>query len=75
VWEWVQDCWHDDYKGAPTDGSAWLEAGEGDCGKRVIRGGSWNDDPGFLRASARFGNFPDFRYNFLGFRLVQDMTE
>ena len=38
VWEWVQDCWNKNYKGAPTDGRAWTS---GDCGRRVIRGGSW----------------------------------
>ena len=38
VWEWVQDCWNDNYEGAPTDGTAWLS---GDCDRRVLRGGSW----------------------------------
>ena len=38
VWEWVEDCWNDSYVGAPSDGSAW-ESGE--CGYRVLRGGSW----------------------------------
>jgi formylglycine-generating enzyme required for sulfatase activity len=41
VWEWVQDCWHDSYEGAPDDGAAWEEADGGDCGRRVVRGGSW----------------------------------
>jgi len=40
VWEWVQDCWHESYKGAPTDGSAWGKQQGGDCARRVIRGGS-----------------------------------
>ena len=38
VWEWVQDCWNENYAGAPTDGSAWEE---GDCSQRVLRGGAW----------------------------------
>ena len=38
VWEWVEDCWHDDYEGAPSDGSAWTA--QGDCSRRVLRGGS-----------------------------------
>ncbi len=38
VWQWVQDCYHDNYDGAPTDGSAWTS---GDCSRRVIRGGCW----------------------------------
>jgi|GEM_PF-1406787 len=58
VWEWVEDCWHDNYKGAPTDGSAWLEACGGECGRRVIRGGAWNDEPEILRASDRSGTTP-----------------
>lgn len=58
VWEWVEDCWHKDYQGAPTDGSAWLEAGGGNCGGRVIRGGSWFYSPGLLRASYRSGSAP-----------------
>ncbi|MBL8526181.1 MAG: SUMF1/EgtB/PvdO family nonheme iron enzyme [Burkholderiales bacterium] len=40
VWEWLQDCWNDSYKGAPADGSAWES---GNCGRRVVRGGSWYD--------------------------------
>ena len=39
VWEWVEDCWHDSYRGAPSDGRAWTSGG--DCGQRVLRGGSW----------------------------------
>ena len=38
VFEWVEDCWHDNFDGAPADGSAWVT---GDCSKRVIRAGSW----------------------------------
>ena len=73
VWELVEDCWHDNYKIAPTDGSAWLEMNGGDCGQRVIRGGSWLNDPGDLRASFRYGGDADYRYNFIGFRLAQDI--
>ena len=43
VWEWVQDCWHETYQGAPADGSAWKSPGQ--CAKRVLRGGSWCNDP------------------------------
>ena len=39
VWEWVEDCWHDDYRGAPSDGTAWTRGGN--CSRRVLRGGSW----------------------------------
>ena len=75
VWEWVEDCWHDNYEGAPTDGSAWEDTSKGDCGQRVLRGGSWFTDPVDLRASFRFRVNPDTRNILLGFRLVQDMNE
>ena len=51
VWEWVEDCWHDDYAGAPTDGSVWTEGG--DCSFSVVRGGSANSPPGSLRSAMR----------------------
>jgi len=50
IWEWTEDCYHDDYRGAPSDGSARTS---GDCGSRVVRGGSWTDLPGNLRAASR----------------------
>ncbi|HIK45185.1 MAG TPA: SUMF1/EgtB/PvdO family nonheme iron enzyme [Leptolyngbyaceae cyanobacterium M65_K2018_010] len=51
VYEWCQDHWHSDYKGAPTDGSAWLSEDEG--ARRIIRGGSWNNNPGYCRSAPR----------------------
>ena len=50
VFEWVEDCWHDDYKGAPADGSAWLT---GDCSQRVQRGGAWGYPREYLRIAVR----------------------
>jgi formylglycine-generating enzyme required for sulfatase activity len=73
VWEWVEDCAHATYRGAPEDGSAWLETNEGDCGRRVVRGGSWLDRPEGLRVSYRGGNSADLRDNYFGFRLAQDL--
>ena len=52
VWEWTLDCWHDSYKNAPSDGSAWAT----DCtnpSQRVLRGGSWDSAPSDLRVTAR----------------------
>jgi formylglycine-generating enzyme required for sulfatase activity len=70
VWEWTQDCYHDNYNGAPIDGSAWTS---GDCQKRVIRGGSWNSPPTFVRVSARSGDgLLAVRSNVIGFRLARD---
>ena len=66
VWEWVEDAYHDDYTGAPADGSAW-ENGS----KRVLRGGSWGYDAEFGRATARFKFSPGYRYFSYGFRLVR----
>jgi formylglycine-generating enzyme required for sulfatase activity len=73
VFEWVEDCWHEDYTGAPTDGSAWLDANGGNCGQRVIRGGSWNDPREDLPASYRNWDDADNRVLNIGFRLAQDI--
>ncbi len=53
VWEWVEDCWNDSYAGAPANGTAWTS---GDCGRRVLRGGSWDDYPRSLRSAYRGRN-------------------
>jgi formylglycine-generating enzyme required for sulfatase activity len=68
VWEWCQDQWHDNYEGAPTDGSAW-EAG-GVANRRVLRGGSWYGVPGLTRSTNRGRFTPDDRDGNLGFRVV-----
>jgi formylglycine-generating enzyme required for sulfatase activity len=72
VKEQVEDCWHKNYQGAPTDGTAWVEADGGECGQRVIRGGSWDNIPGGLRSSTRYWLYPDSRFDNVGFRLAQD---
>lgn len=57
VWEWVEDCWHDDYSGdPPTDGSAWDDEV---CEYVVARGGSWGLDARGMRVSSRNGDYPD----------------
>jgi formylglycine-generating enzyme required for sulfatase activity len=71
VWEWVEDCWHDNYEGAPRDGSAWEQQG-GNCAQRVVRGGSWGSEPWGVRSAYRYGLAPDFRGTGVGFRLAQD---
>ncbi|MGH8581801.1 MAG: SUMF1/EgtB/PvdO family nonheme iron enzyme [Gammaproteobacteria bacterium] len=72
VWEWVQDCWHNNYEGAPLDGSAWEQQG-GDCARRVFRGGSWFNLPRFVRSADRSRFAPESRFDYLGFRLAQDL--
>ena len=73
VWEWVEDCWHENYKEGPINGVAWLETNDGNCDQRVFRGGSWIDAPEVLRASFRFRDLADLRFYIIGFRLVQDI--
>jgi formylglycine-generating enzyme required for sulfatase activity len=70
VWEWVEDCYHDSYDGAPIDGSAWTA---GRCDRRVLRGGSWFSDPQLARSPFRSGDTPEFRDFINGFRLVRTL--
>ena len=68
VWEWCEDVWHDNYNGAPTDGSAWLSGG--DPNHRALRGGSWGDLGWLCRSSYRLRYASDPRNYNLGFRVV-----
>lgn len=70
VWEWVQDIWHNDYNGAPTDGSAWMSGGDEE--RRVLRGGSWFDKPKSLRSTYRSWNTPIIHYYGAGLRVARD---
>jgi formylglycine-generating enzyme required for sulfatase activity len=67
VWEWVADSYHENYLGAPSDGSAWQKDGK----LRLLRGGSWFNDPSSVRAARRFREVPTFRSKFDGFRVVR----
>jgi formylglycine-generating enzyme required for sulfatase activity len=75
---WTEDCWHDDYKGAPTDGSAWTF---GDCGRNnmrqaldhVFRGGSWWDPPLTLRSAYRNGGGSFYQDSERGFRIARTL--
>ncbi len=71
VWEWVQDNWHSDYKGAPSDGSAWLSGG--DPARRVVRGGAWDINPPYLRSANRIRVEPDDRVYGPGLRIARDL--
>ncbi len=66
VWEWCEDNWHDNYIGAPKDGSAWLT---NDHDYQIMRGGSWFDFPSYCRSASRDEFYRD-GYDFLGFRVV-----
>ena len=71
VSERVEDCWNDSYAGAPSNGSAWLS---GDCGGRVIRGGSWTYLPIGLRSAFRLMYSTGVGSNNLGFRAARTLT-
>jgi formylglycine-generating enzyme required for sulfatase activity len=71
VWEWTQDCWHANYAGAPSDGLPWLAADAGVCERRVIRGGGWRFEPGYLRSASRiWADSGDAGYD-IGFRVAR----
>jgi len=69
VWEWVEDGWHENYNGAPSDGTAW----QGYDSRNVIRGGSWRFDRFVIDAAERKWNIPSDRYSTLGFRLAKTL--
>lgn len=70
VWEWVEDCYHDDYRGAPSDGSARTRS---NCNRRVLRGGSWDFDPRIIRSANRGWGAPHDRSGNVGFRVARDL--
>lgn len=74
VWEWVADCFHKNYVGAPTDGSAWVTPSR--CNGRVIRGASWTSDnpPIDQRSAYRNYNPMDMADNSVGFRIARAIT-
>ena len=70
VREWVLDCYHPNYSGAPLDGSAWMERG---CNERVARGGAYNKTSDSMRSVWR-GHFkPNLHFTFTGFRVVREL--
>jgi formylglycine-generating enzyme required for sulfatase activity len=71
VWEWIQDCWHDNYQNAPDDGSAWQDENGGDCSRRVARGGSWYYFPQHLRSAFRDRYISGDADFYLGFRIAR----
>ena len=70
VWEWVEDCWNGSYAGAPADGRVWSE---GDCSRRVNRGGSCGSGPPNVRSASRYGGGPSERDINLGFRVARTL--
>jgi hypothetical protein len=72
VWEWVADCWSADHTGAARDGAA--RGGE-DCGRRVLRGGSWHDKVSAVRSAVRHPGDADERDPAVGFRVVRALDD
>ena len=70
VAQWTQDCWNADLRALPADGSAQTH---GDCLSRVYRGGSWMDDPLYLRSAARKSDLASSRLPYVGFRVARDL--
>jgi formylglycine-generating enzyme required for sulfatase activity len=75
VWQWVEDCWHEDFAEAPKNGAAWKTAcTPDDDRRREVRGGSWNSEPGHLRSANRVSYDTGIRLNILGFRVGRTLT-
>ena len=73
VFEWVEDCWHENYRRAPSDGTAWTSGG--DCSLRVLRGGSGMAFyPSSLRSANRYWIATGIRYTIFGFRVARTLT-
>ena len=72
VYQWVADCAHDSYAGAPTDGAAWTD--KGDCRKRMARGGSWADVARNARSAARMALDADLQSPVVGLRVARDLS-
>ena len=70
VWEWCFDNYHFNYKGAPVDGSAWVESNNNNNHYRVLRGGSWYNDPDYCRSANRYDFSPVFGNDAFGLRVV-----
>lgn len=70
VWEWVSDCWHGNYKNAPTDGRSWNESF---CSAHVIRGGSWREGASYMPVTTRFHYDTSVRQSQNGFRVARDI--
>jgi formylglycine-generating enzyme required for sulfatase activity len=68
--EWVEDCWNDNYRGAPTNGSAW---NAGQCRLHGLRGGAYDSQAKSVRSTARFRYDTDVRYSANGFRVVREL--
>jgi formylglycine-generating enzyme required for sulfatase activity len=67
IHQWVADCWHKNYQGAPSDGSPWVD---NDCLLHVLRSGSWKNDPSYVRPPSRDQYDTGVRYPTHGLRVA-----
>src|SRR5271155_111570 len=72
VFQWTEDCWTDNYQGAPADGSA---QSAGDCTQHELRGGSWFTQPDFVRTAYRNRFDGKYRSTSIGFRLIREIPQ
>ena len=70
VWEWCADTWHDNYNGAPTDGSVWIK--NGNYNRSPLQGGSWGNSPSCCRSAYRSNMNRRYYSSKIGFRVVCD---
>ncbi|MGI9424122.1 MAG: SUMF1/EgtB/PvdO family nonheme iron enzyme [Hyphomicrobiaceae bacterium] len=76
VAEWLSDCWHKNYQGAPSDGSSWLTPPRGQrCTRRIVRSGSYFRSARFIRSSARYSMSPSLRSRETGLRVARDLDD
>jgi formylglycine-generating enzyme required for sulfatase activity len=74
VYEWVEDCYHYGYSGAPADGTAWTTGDADDCRRRIFRGGSYSSEPDTLRSAYRSFINADAWNGRIGFRVARTLA-
>ncbi len=72
VLEWCADPWHENYEGAPIDGSVWDASN--DSGSKILRGGSWDNRPRLCRSAFRLHNTSGYRIGRIGFRVISPLS-
>jgi formylglycine-generating enzyme required for sulfatase activity len=76
VWEWCQDHYHENYTGAPIDGTEWIDSNAKENAPRMLRGGGWSLNPQNCRSACRNNrNYPDYRNDVIGFRVVSEAAK
>jgi formylglycine-generating enzyme required for sulfatase activity len=74
IWEWCLDQWHESYEGAPSNGSAWIGTSNDENNPyRVLRGGSWRNEPLRCRSSSRWKKCANDIFDHVGFRIVRSI--